>query len=210
MRLQYLFSQAAHNLRRNALVVVAAILAVFEAERRCTVQARWVEGAFAMRKRRIDLAYYAKRASGSAVAAVPPAQVWQIVSAIGGENRYYYLNSLWALREFMDWLAGGHGLKRGRRDPQELRFGDQVDSWEVIGLEPERRLTLAFGMRAPGAGVLEFEILPLDDRRTRVTATAYWHPAGVLGLIYWYSLEPAHRIIFDGMTREIARRAEAR
>ena len=64
-------------------------------------------------------------------------------------------------------------------------------------------------MRLPGEAELEFEILPLDDRRARVTATAYWHPAGALGLIYWYSLEPAHRVIFDGMTREIARRAES-
>jgi hypothetical protein len=167
-----------------------------------------VEGAFAMRKGRIDYAYYAKRASGSKLAHASPAALWRVVSAIGGDNRYFYMNSLWGIREFIDWLAGGRGLKRGRRDPQELRLGDQVDSWEVIGLEPERRLTLSFGMRAPGAGVLEFEILPVDERRAKITATAYWHPAGVLGLMYWYSLEPAHRIIFDGMTREIARLAE--
>jgi hypothetical protein len=70
-------------------------------------------------------------------------------------------------------------------------------------------LTLAFGMRAPGSGILEFEIEPLASGRTRVTATAYWHPAGALGLAYWFSLEPAHKIIFTGLTREIARRAEA-
>jgi uncharacterized protein YbjT (DUF2867 family) len=186
-----------------------SVEAAFAAERQSGVEARWVEGAFAMRKGRIDYAYYAKRASGSQVSSASPAALWKVISAIGGDNRYYYLDSLWTLREFLDWLAGGHGLKRGRRDPQNLRLGDHIDSWEVIGLEPERRLTLAFGMRAPGAGVLEFEILPLDGGLTRVTATAYWHPAGVLGLIYWYSLEPAHRVVFDGMTREITRRAEA-
>jgi hypothetical protein len=78
----------------------------------------------------------------------------------------------------------------------------------VIGMEPERRLTLSFGMRAPGAGVLEFEIEPLPRGRTRITATAYWHPAGVWGLLYWLSLEPAHFTIFKGLTREIAKRAE--
>jgi uncharacterized protein YbjT (DUF2867 family) len=186
-----------------------SVEAAFAAERQSGVEARWVEGAFAMRKGRIDYAYYAKRASGSQVSSASPAALWKVISAIGGDNRYYYLDSLWTLREFLDWLAGGHGLKRGRRDPQNLRLGDHIDSWEVIGLEPERRLTLAFGMRAPGAGVLEFEILPLDGGLTRLTATAYWHPAGVLGLIYWYSLEPAHRVVFDGMTREITRRAEA-
>jgi hypothetical protein len=28
--------------------------------------------------------------------------------------------------------------------------------------------------------------------------------------MYWLSMEPAHRVIFQGLTREIARRAEAR
>lgn len=186
-----------------------SVEAAFAAERNAQVQARWTEGAFNMRQRRLDYAYYAKRAGGSAVAEAPASAVWSVVSAIGGENRYYYLNGLWTLRELMDWTLGGQGLNRGRRHPSELRVGDRIDSWEVIGVEPERRLTLAFGMRAPGAGVLEFEIEPLPGNRTRVDATAYWHPAGVWGLLYWLSMEPAHRVIFKGLTREIARRAEA-
>lgn len=40
-------------------------------------------------------------------------------------------------------------------------MGDKIDFWEVIVVDPERRLTLSFGMRAPGAGVLEFEIIPI-------------------------------------------------
>ena len=78
-----------------------------------------------------------------------------------------------------------------------------------MALEPERRLTLDFGMRAPGAGVIEFEIEPLEAGRTRVTVTAYWHPQGIWGLLYWYALVPAHLFIFKGMTRAIARQAEA-
>jgi len=183
--------------------------AAFAAERESRVEARWVEGAFSMRKDRFDYAYYAKRASGSAVAKASPASLWKVVTAIGGDNRYYFLNSLWSLRELMDWLVGGSGMQRGRRHPQDVRVGDRIDSWEVIGIEPERRLTLSFGMRAPGAGVLEFEIAPVSDMQTRVTATAYWHPAGFLGLAYWFSLEPAHLVIFRGLTGEISRRAEA-
>ncbi len=186
-----------------------SVEAAFAAERDSRVEARWVEGAFSVRKGRIDYAFYAKRASGSAVTAASAASVWRVVSAIGGSNRYYYLDWLWTLREVLDWLVGGPGLKRGRRDRERLRIGDHVDSWEVIGVEPERRLTLAFGMRAPGAGVLEFDIAPESGNATRVTATAYWHPAGALGLAYWYALEPAHRVIFKGLTREICRRAEA-
>ena len=42
-----------------------------------------------------------------------------------------------------------------------------------------------------------------------MTATAYWHPAGVAGLAYWYALVPAHLFIFRGLTRAIMRRASA-
>lgn len=182
--------------------------AVFEAERGSTVQARWTEGAFAMRDYRIDYAFYAKRASGNAETAASPEAVWRVLTRIGGDNRYFYLDALWSLREMLDWLVGGPGMLRGRRHPTELRVGDRVDSWTVVGVEPERRLTLRFGMKAPGAGVLEFELAPAMQGRTRLTATAYWHPAGVWGLLYWYSLAPAHVVIFSGMTRAICRLAE--
>ncbi|MGB5834385.1 MAG: DUF2867 domain-containing protein [Thiohalocapsa sp.] len=188
-----------------------AVAAVFAAERASEpVVARWIEGAFAVRNRRIDYAYYAKRASGSAETRACPAEVWKLVSCIGGENGYYYMNGLWQLRELMDWMAGGPGRRHGRRDPSDLRVGDRVDSWKVLGLEPERRLSLAFGMKAPGAGLLEFELMPRDDGGTRLAVTAYWHPAGVWGLLYWYAFEPAHRFMFSGTAKEICRRAEQR
>ena len=118
------------------------------------------------------------------------------------------MNGLWTLRELADWIVGGPGFSRGRRDPDSLRLGDVVDYWTVVGIEPARRLTLHFGMKAPGAGVLEFELDALEDSRTRVTVTAYWHPRGVWGLAYWYALVPAHQFLFRGWTRAIARRAE--
>ena len=117
------------------------------------------------------------------------------------------MNFLWTLREFLDWIVGGPGLSRGRRDPEQLRLGDYVDSWQVVAMEPPARLTLGFGMRAPGSGVLEFEIKP-EDGRSRVTVTTYWHPAGVWGLLYWYASAPLHALVFRGMAEEIARRAE--
>lgn len=185
-----------------------AVQAAFAIERRDAVVTRWSEGAFAVRERHIDYAYYAKQASASARTWADPAAVWRVVAAIGGKNRYYYLNGLWTLREWLDWAVGGPGLKHGRRHPREVRVGDRIDYWKVIGAEPERRLTLAFGMRAPGAGVLEFELEPLADGGTGLSVTAYWHPAGVWGLLYWYALAPAHLMLFKGLTREICRRAE--
>lgn len=185
-----------------------AVDAAFALERGGTGVTRWSEGSMAVRQHRIDYAYYAKRASGQYETHADPSAVWRVVSAIGGDNRYYYLNTLWTIREWLDWAVGGPGLDRGRRDPQRVREGDRIDHWKVLGVEHEQRLSLAFGMRAPGAGVLELELSPRPKGGTRLTATAYWHPAGVWGLLYWYSLEPIHRFVFKGLTREICRRAE--
>jgi uncharacterized protein YbjT (DUF2867 family) len=185
----------------------SAVAAAFTAEREHRVTSRWTEGAFACRNYRIDYAFYAKRASGSCKTHASPEAVWRVICRLGGSNRYFYANALWRLREMLDFIAGGSGMTYGRRDPDELRVGDTVDSWRVIAMEPERRLTLLFGMRAPGSGVLEFEINPVDAG-CEVKATAFWHPAGVWGLLYWYALVPAHAFIFAGMTRAIARKAE--
>jgi uncharacterized protein YbjT (DUF2867 family) len=186
-----------------------SVVAALDAERAHTVAARWTEGALMFRGGRHDYAFYAKRAAGSAVARATPAAVWSVVTQLGGDVGYFYGGPLWVIREWMDWAVGGPGLTKGRRHPTELRVGDTIDYWTVMALEPERRLTLDFGMRCPGAGVLEFEIEPVDAEHTRVTVTAYWHPQGVWGLAYWWVLVPAHLFIFKGMTREIARRAEA-
>jgi len=107
----------------------------------------------------------------------------------------------------MDWTVGGPSFRRRRRHPDELRVGDVVDSWRAIAVEPEKKLTLLMEMKAPGAGVLEFVIRDVDGKR-RISATAYWHPAGPLGLLYWYALLPAHVFLFKGLTTAIARRAE--
>jgi uncharacterized protein YbjT (DUF2867 family) len=185
-----------------------AVAEVFEVERRHAVAARWTEGALMYRDHNPHYAFYAMRDSGFFVARASPEAVWAQVAAIGGNNRYYAANLLWSIRETMDWALGGPGRNRGRRHPTEVRIGDTIDSWRVIGVEPPRRLTLAFGMRAPGAGVLEFDVTPAGPEHTRITVTAYWHPAGVWGLLYWYAFAPSHFLVFHGMARAIALRAE--
>lgn len=185
-----------------------AVVAALQAEGRQQVPGRWTEGAFPHRAYRHDHAFYAKRASGVAATKAPPAAVWRVVTSIGGENRYYALNFLWWLRELADWLVGGPGFTHGRRHPTELRVGDAIDYWTVLAIEPERRLTLHFGMKAPGSGILEFELTPDPRGGTVLTETAYWHPRGIWGLLYWYALVPFHVFIFRIMTRAIAQRAE--
>ena len=184
-----------------------AVEAALDAERRHAVAARWTEGALMYRAWRPDYAFYAKRASGSAQTTAPPAAVWRVVTSLGGANRYFYMDWMWTLREALDWLAGGPGFTRGRRDPHALRLGDTIDYWTVVGLEPGRRLTLHFGLKAPGSGILEFEVEPLAGGGARLIETAYWHPQGVWGLLYWAALVPFHLFIFKGMTRAMVRRA---
>jgi len=187
----------------------SAVRAAFLAEDRHAVASRWTEGAYAMRNYRRDYAFYAKRASGSADCSAAPDRLWRVLTQIGGDKGYFYMNWLWRLREIMDWLVGGAGLNHGRRDPLQLRVGDTVDSWRVIAMRPAQSLTLFFGMRAPGSGVLEFAIQDRGGQACTLTATAYWHPAGVWGLLYWYALVPMHLFIFKGMCRAIVREAES-
>jgi uncharacterized protein YbjT (DUF2867 family) len=192
---------------RARMGLEAAIRAAIEADRQHTAVARWVEGSIACRNFHPEYAFYARRAGATAQAAVPAERVFAAVCSVGGDAGWFYAGPLWWIRGAIDWLVGGPSFRRSRRHPTELRVGDVVDSWRVIALEPGRRLTLLMEMKAPGAGVLEFEVQS-QGTTTSVSATAYWHPAGVWGLVYWFVLIPAHVFIFKGLTRAILRRAE--
>ncbi len=184
-----------------------AVTVAFAAEIDHLLVSRWTEGAFNIGKYNNAYTYYPNHVNGSAVSKASPEAVWRILMGLGGKNGYYYLTWLWYLREFLDWVLGGKGLHRGRRHPHEVRVGDTIDSWRVISVKRERRLTLGLGLKSPGAGALEFDIEQVGEE-TRITATAYWHSLGFWGLVYWYSFYPAHYLLFRGLTREICRRAE--
>jgi hypothetical protein len=47
-----------------------------------------------------------------------------------------------------------------------------------------------------GSAVLEFNIDEVDDE-SRLTTSAYFHLAGVLGLLYWFDLTPVDPYIFE-------------
>ena len=134
------------------------------------------------------------------------AALWQVVNQIGGKEGYFFGNILWQIRGMMDLLVG-HRLAKGRPDRANLQTGDTVDSWKVIIVEPEKQLTLLFGMKAPGLGRLSFTLRDKGDRR-ELDVRAWWHPHGMPGLFYWLLMIPAHLFIFRGMARRIARLAE--
>ncbi len=193
---------------QNLLSFRAAVQAVLETERQHPPAGRWIEGVFMFRDYRHDYAFYAKRAGATGITKAAPAAVWHVVEAIGADNGYYYMDILWTVRGIMDRLVGGPGLDKFRHHPAELHVGDRIDCWKVLALEKERRLTLHFGMRAPGSGVLEFEMQPRAAGGTSLTITAYWHPQGALGLGYWFAMLPAHVFLFRGMVEAMLRRAE--
>lgn len=184
--------------------------AALEAERHQQVPGRWTEGAFALRRFRHDYGFYAKRAGASIETRAPRDALWRVVTSLGGDTGYFTMNWIWRLREGIDWLIGGRGFSRGRRQSSELRLGDAIDYWTVVGIEPGQVLTLDFGLKAPGAGILEFVIDPATQPgQQRLTITAYWHPQGVWGLLYWAVLVPFHLFIFQRMVRAIETRALA-
>ena len=183
-----------------------AARAALAAEAAADVPVRWTEGAFSFRQERHDISFYGKSARSEARSEASPGAVWAEVAAIGGERGWYYADVLWRLRGLLDRLVGGAGMRRGRRHPTELRTGDSLDFWRVAAVEHGRRLTLVAEMKLPGSAVLEFSVEP-DGTGARVVTQAHFHPAGVLGLLYWYALWPVHRRIFDGLSRAIADRA---
>lgn len=133
-----------------------------------------------------------------------PEEVWQVVTRIGGQTGWYFGDALWAIRGGMDRLLGGSGLRRGRRHPSELRTGDALDFFRVLEIEPERRLLLLAEMKMPGEATLEFRLSPTPDGGTELSQTARFLPRGLLGIAYWYALDPFHKNLYQGMLRAIA------
>jgi len=130
------------------------------------------------------------------------------IGRIGGERGWYFGTWLWRIRGAVDLLMGGVGMRRGRRNPDAPAVGDTFDFWRVEAYEPGRRLRLAAEMKLPGRAWLEFEVMP-EGGGAVLHQTAVFEPAGLFGLLYWYSLLPVHALIFGGLLRAIARRARS-
>ncbi len=140
--------------------------------------------------------------------AVSAAAAFRPILRIGGDTGWYAWNWLWRLRGFLDVLAGGVGMGRGRISPSSLRVGDPVDCWRVEALEPDRRLRLVAEMKLPGRAWLEFEVVGAGSSAT-IRQTAIFEAIGRLGWAYWYALIPLHHLVFGGMLRGLARAAVA-
>ena len=143
------------------------------------------------------------------IVSTPPATIFKMISRLGGQTGWLYLNWTWRLRGLIDRLVGGVGLRRGRRDSEAIRMGDAIDFWRVEAVEPDKCLLLRAEMKLPGCAWLQFETHSVQGEQTRLVQTAFFAPKGLLGLAYWYLLYPIHRMIFSGMIRNLTQRALA-
>jgi uncharacterized protein YbjT (DUF2867 family) len=137
-----------------------------------------------------------------------PDRVWRTLSSLGGTTGWYGFEWLWRIRGRIDSVFGGVGMRRGRRDPYEVRVGDPIDFWRVADVRDGEVLLLRAEMRVPGQAWLEFRLKPTAGG-THVTQRAIFRPRGLAGRLYWWVLVPFHAIIFPGMLRNALAHAES-
>jgi hypothetical protein len=137
-----------------------------------------------------------------------PAALWRVIEGIGGETGWYSFPAAWAVRGLLDQLAGGVGLRRGRRDPRHLLVGDALDFWRVEAITPGSLLRLRAEMKLPGLAWLEMAVGRDHDGMTTYSQRAIFQPRGLAGHAYWRSISPFHGVVFGGMLRNITAAAE--
>jgi len=137
----------------------------------------------------------------------PTDAVYRSFARLGGERGWLYMDWAWQLRGMVDRVFGGVGMRRGRRDPEDLRVGDALDFWRVEMVEPGRLIRLRAEMKVPGRAWLEFKALAQPGGQTLLVQTAFFDPKGLFGLLYWYALYPVHSLIFRGLIRCVGERA---
>jgi len=128
-------------------------------------------------------------------------------AVLGGERGWRVWSLAWRLRGLLDQLVGGPGLRRGRRDPEELLEGEALDFWRVERVRPPELLRLKAEMKLPGRAWLEWRTEPAEGG-ARLVQTAIFAPRGLGGLVYWYGLYPLHRVIFSQLADALVRDAE--
>jgi uncharacterized protein YbjT (DUF2867 family) len=137
-----------------------------------------------------------------------PRRIHDVVTGLGGERGWLVWDRVWWVRGLIDRIAGGPGLRRGRRHPSELLTGEPVDFWRVERVEPPGLLRLRAEMKVPGRAWLQWEAIPDTNGRARLVQTALFQPRGLAGFLYWYLLYPIHAAMFSRLARAVAARAE--
>ncbi len=133
----------------------------------------------------------------------PAWAVFRAVCRVGGGHGWYAADWLWRIRGWMDVMVGGPGLRRGRRDPELVGYGEALDFWRVTGYERDCKLALRAEMKVPGEALLEFLIYQQLGERCVLKQEALFLPRGLMGILYWYCVVPFHAFVFSGMLKGI-------
>lgn len=128
--------------------------------------------------------------------------IFQSVCRIGGDQGWFNSSLLWKLRGMADRIMFGVGTARGRKHSLGLKVNDVIDFWRVERVTRDGHLLLRAEMLVPGFAWLEFTLKPYR-KKNRLTVTAYFHPSGVWGKVYWYVFLPFHHFIFTDMIKQI-------
>lgn len=143
-----------------------------------------------------------------------PDKVFQVISALGGENGWLYANWLWTLRGWLDHILGGPGL-RGQsflllsNEVGGVKVGDYIDFYRIEMIEADRLFRLKSELKVPGKGWMEWHV-ESEEEITRLSQTSFFSPRGMSGFFYWYLLNPIHRLVFHGLIKAIAYKSEGR
>ncbi|WP_092790314.1 DUF2867 domain-containing protein [Algoriphagus hitonicola] len=129
------------------------------------------------------------------------AQVQNRILEIGGRNGWYAATWLWKIRGRLDKLLGGVGFRKGEKTLGELKPGEALDFWRL----KERKkqpfyVQLEAEMKLPGKVFLEWRI-----EGNQLIQRIQFYPAGNWGKVYWYGMQPAHRLIFWHLGQTIAK-----
>jgi uncharacterized protein YbjT (DUF2867 family) len=189
--------------------VSAAIARALSNEDSNFAATRWSDAASASWRPQWGGAKFGSRIVDSCAARIDcrAADAFRPIRRIGGQRGWYYANWAWRLRGFLDLLVGGAGMRRGRRDAEHLLPGDTLDFWRVERIEPNRLLRLQAEMKLPGRAWMQFEV-DEDGQGCTVRQTALFDPLGLSGLLYWYALYPAHKLMCRGLLRRIVEHAK--
>ena len=140
--------------------------------------------------------------------AAPVAELWSVITGIGGDQGWHTVPGVWELRQRLDGLLGGVGLRRGR--PARLAPGDPLDWWRVEEIDPGRSLVLRAETRMPGVTRLRMTAEPTGAGTSRYSQTVTFRPRGMAGRVYWYAQKPVHDLVFGVTARMIADEARRR
>lgn len=138
-----------------------------------------------------------------------PEELWQAVEGIARGERWQSLPPAWALRGWLDTVVGRVGLHLGGREAAPLRAGDRLRFWRVEEVEPRRRLRLRSELPLPGPAWLEISVGEDGAGGAVYRQHAVFEPHGLTGRLCGWGGSACGGLVFDGMARNVAARAEA-